>query len=64
MSPSIIANYVYELAREYNQFYHEYSILNENDLLKRDFRIILSDEVAGVILSSMWLLGIDMPERM
>lgn len=64
MNPSVIANYVYELAREYNQFYHEYSILTEVELNRRDFRIILSEKVSRVILSSMWLLGIEMPERM
>lgn len=64
MNPSVIANYVYELAREYNQFYHEYSILTEEESDRRDFRIILSEKVSGVILSSMWLLGIEMPERM
>jgi len=64
MNPSIVANYVYELAREFNQFYHEYSILSEQDREKRDFRIVLSEKVSTVILSSMWLLGIEMPERM
>jgi len=64
MNPSLIANYVYELAREYNQFYHEYSILGETDTEKRDFRIILSEKVSIIINSSMWLLGIEMPERM
>lgn len=64
MNPSVVANYVYELAREYNQFYHEHSILNEPDGERRDFRIHLSSKIAGVICSSMWLLGIEMPERM
>jgi arginyl-tRNA synthetase len=64
MNPSVVANYVYELAREFNQFYHEYSILNEAESVKRDFRIHLSAQVADVIHSSMWLLGIEMPERM
>ncbi len=64
MNPSLIANYVYELAREFNQFYHEYSILTEKDLEKRDFRIVLSEKVSILLISSMWLLGIEMPERM
>ncbi|MFO7574912.1 MAG: arginine--tRNA ligase [Bacteroidales bacterium] len=64
MNPSVIANFVYELAREFNQFYHEHSILNEPESERRDFRIHLSMKVANVIYSSMWLLGIEMPERM
>jgi len=64
MNPSVIANYVYDLSREYNQFYHEFSILSEPDSLRRDFRIMLSEEVAGVIEKGTWLLGIEMPERM
>jgi arginyl-tRNA synthetase len=63
-NPSVIANYVYDLAREYNQFYHEFSILNETIPEKRDFRVLLSGKVAEVIRSSMWLLGIEVPERM
>lgn len=63
-NPSVIANYVYDLAREYNQFYHEFSILNEPVPDKRDFRVLLSGKVAEVIWSSMWLLGIEVPERM
>ena len=63
-SPSCIANYVYDLVREYNQFYHDYSILREeNEDIKR-LRIILSANVAKVISSGMSLLGIEMPERM
>ncbi|MBE0676284.1 MAG: arginine--tRNA ligase [Bacteroidales bacterium] len=64
MNPSVIANYVYELAREYNQFYHEFSILNEPDIKRRDYRLLLSAKVAEVIKSSMSLLGIEMPGRM
>lgn len=64
MNPSVIANFVYDLSREYNQFYHEYSILNEADNMRRDFRIVLSEAVADVIEKSMWLLGIEMPDRM
>ena len=63
-SPACIANYVYELVREYNQFYHDYSILREaNDNVKR-LRLVLSENVASVIRSGMSLLGIAMPERM
>ncbi|MBN1115869.1 MAG: arginine--tRNA ligase [Bacteroidales bacterium] len=63
-SPAIIANYIYELVKEYNQFYHEHSILKEEDSMKRDFRLVLSENVGKVIKSGMNLLGIDMPERM
>jgi len=63
-SPSLIANYVYELTCEFNRFYHDITILKEEDLNKRDFRIRLSSFTAGVIRNSMWLLGIDVPERM
>lgn len=63
-NPSVIANFVYDLAREYNQFYHDYSILNEPDSARRDFRILLSGKVADTIKAAMWMLGIEMPERM
>ena len=63
-SPSVIANYCYELVKEYNQFYHDYSILRENDENTRAFRLILSQQVAKVIRLGMGLLGIEMPERM
>lgn len=64
MNPSVIANYVYDFAKEYNQFYHEYPILVEQDAVKRDFRILLSAVAAEIVSESMWLLGIEMPERM
>jgi len=64
MSPAIIANYAYELAREYNQFYHEVVILKEDDEVKRNFRIVLSEFTGNVLKSAMALLGIQMPERM
>ncbi|MFO7755788.1 MAG: arginine--tRNA ligase [Bacteroidales bacterium] len=64
LNPSIIANYVYDLAREFNQFYHDYSILGEEDVSVRLFRIRLSDISGETIKRAMWLLGIDMPERM
>ena len=58
------ANYVYELAKEYNQFYHDCSILKEQDTAVRCFRQLLSETVADVIKRGMGLLGIEMPERM
>jgi arginyl-tRNA synthetase len=64
MSPAQIANYVYDLAREFNQFYHEYSVLNEPDPDISRFRLDLSRLTAQVIKTSMGLLGIDVPERM
>jgi arginyl-tRNA synthetase len=63
-SPALIANYVYDLAREFNQFYHDYSILHEADEAVRNFRLILSETTAKVIKSGMELLGIEVPERM
>lgn len=63
-SPAVIANYCYELVKEYNQFYHDHSILAESDEAKRNFRLILSSTVAKVAKSGMGLLGIQMPERM
>ena len=63
-SPSGIAAYAYELAKEYNQFYHDYSILREEDADVKAFRIILTRNVGKVIKSAMNLLGIEVPERM
>ena len=63
-SPALIANYVYDLAKEYNQFYHDYSILKEDDAAVRHFRLLLSKYAAQVIRTAMDLLGIDSPERM
>ena len=63
-SPALIANYSYELAREYNQFYHDFSILGENDPVVRNFRLVLSKVTSEVLKAAMWLLGIEMPERM
>ena len=63
-SPAVIANYVYELVKEYNQFYHEFSILKEEDSELRAFRLALSEVVARTIASGMELLGIEMVERM
>lgn len=64
LSPALIANYVYELAKEYNQFYHEVVILKESDEAKRNFRIALSEFTGNTIKSGMALLGIKVPERM
>jgi len=63
-SPAIVANYVYDLVKEYNQFYHDYSILKEEDTDVRDFRLLLSKYTAQVIRSALDLLGIESPERM
>lgn len=63
-SPSAIANYCYDLVKEYNQFYHDYSILREEDEKKKLFRLVLSANVAKVLRLGMRLLGIEMPERM
>ncbi len=63
-SPSTIANYCYDLVKEFNQFYHDYSILHEEDEKKMVFRLVLSANVAKVIRLGMGLLGIDVPERM
>lgn len=63
-SPALIANYCYDLSKEYNQFYHDFPILGEEDEALRNFRLFLSDVTSGILLSGMWLLGIEMPERM
>jgi arginyl-tRNA synthetase len=63
-SPSCIANYIYDLVREYNQFYHDYSILREENADIKRLRLILSENVSKVIRSGMSLLGIEVPERM
>ena len=63
-SPSLIANYCYDLAKEYNQFYHDFSILGEENNSLRNFRLFLSKVTSEVLYSGMWLLGIEMPERM
>ncbi|MBP3211337.1 MAG: arginine--tRNA ligase [Prevotella sp.] len=63
-SPSGIANYVYELTKVFNQFYHDYSILNEPDEAKKQMRLVLARNVAKIIRNGMSLLGIEVPERM
>lgn len=63
-SPALIANYVYDLVKSYNSFYHDFSILKEENEEVRAFRLVLSQSVAKVIKLGMSLLGIDVPERM
>lgn len=63
-NPALIANFLYELVKEYNQFYHDYSILKEENTDLRNFRLVLSSAIAEVIKNGMALLGIEVPERM
>ena len=63
-SPAVICNYAYDLACDFNSFYHDLSILNEKDEAKRALRLLLAKNVAKVLNSAMSLLGIEMPERM
>ena len=63
-TPSVIANYVYDLVKEFNQFYHDYSILREEDEAVKRFRLVLSANVAKIIRLGMGLLGIEVPDRM
>ena len=63
-NPSCIANYCYDLVKEYNQFYHDFSILHEEDENKKTFRLVLSAEISKIIRTGMGLLGIEVPERM
>ncbi|MCQ2231763.1 MAG: arginine--tRNA ligase [Paludibacteraceae bacterium] len=63
-SPALIANYVYDLVKQYNSFYHDFSILKEENEQMKQFRLLLSQKVAGVIKTGMGLLGIEVPERM
>ena len=63
-SPAVIANYIYELVKEYNQFYHDFYIIREENEALRHFRLVLSKSVSQVIKSGMKLLGIEVPERM
>ncbi len=63
-SPALIANYIYDLVKSYNQFYHDCSILKEEDEAKRSLRLELSRQTANVVKTGMGLLGIDVPERM
>lgn len=63
-SPSLIANYTYDLVKEYNQFYHDFSILKEENADLKNMRLVLSANVAKVIKSAMSLLGIKVPSKM
>ena len=63
-SPALIANYTYDLVKEYNQFYHDFSILHEVDEQLKVFRLVLSANVAKIVKEGMGLLGIEVPERM
>ena len=63
-NPSCIANYCYELVKEYNQFYHDFSVLKEEDKTKQQVRLMLSAAVGQVVKNGMGLLGIEVPERM
>lgn len=63
-SPAIIANFIYDLAKEYNQFYHELPIMFEEDVDKRAIRLLISRVTGSIIKNGMWILGINVPERM
>ena len=63
-SPSGIANYCYELTKEFNQFYHDYSILGADSADEKAVRLVLAQNVAKTIKNGMALLGIEVPERM
>lgn len=63
-SPALIANYVYELSKEYNSYYHDYPILRETNAAKQTMRLTLSESVARIIADGMSLLGIGVPQRM
>lgn len=63
-SPALIANYVYDLVKDFNSFYQNVSILGEEDAVKRDFRVLLCRKIGEIIASSFSLLGIQVPERM
>jgi arginyl-tRNA synthetase len=63
-SPALVANYMYELVKEYNSFYQSVSILGEQNQIQKNFRVQLSAQVANVVKSGFGLLGIQVPERM
>lgn len=63
-NPALIANYIYDLVKEFNQFYHDYSILREENVDIKNFRLMLSENVACIVKSGMSLLGIEVPDRM
>jgi arginyl-tRNA synthetase len=64
MSPAMIANYCYELAKLFNQYYHDFPMLREENVVERNKRITISEEVAVILKRGMGLLGIGVPERM
>ncbi|NOQ27199.1 MAG: arginine--tRNA ligase [Bacteroidales bacterium] len=64
LSPAQIANYIYDLVKEFNQFYHDHHIMSEEDKNIREFRLFLSKQVGEIIKSGMELLGINVPDRM
>lgn len=63
-SPAVVASYCYDLAKEFNQYYHDYSFIKEENKIERNKRITIAQEVAHIIKQAMSLLGIDVPERM
>ena len=63
-SPALIANYAFDLAKSFNQFYHDFSILKESDTNLASFRLMLASKTGETIAHAMNLLGIEMPERM
>jgi arginyl-tRNA synthetase len=63
-SPALVANYLYELAKEFNQFYQEFSILKEEDQQRKLFRLQLSQSTADLLANAASLLGMGMPEKM
>jgi arginyl-tRNA synthetase len=63
-SPALIANYIYELVKEFNQFYHEFPIIIEENADIRNLRLVIAENVGKTIKTGMKLLGIDVPERM
>ncbi|MDR0667852.1 MAG: arginine--tRNA ligase [Prevotellaceae bacterium] len=63
-SPALIANYAYELAKEFNQYYHEVSVLHEPDYALKTQRLLLLQQIAGVLKTAMGILGMEAPERM
>ena len=63
-NPALLANYSFELAKEYNQFYHDNPILRDDNIVRRDFRLMMSGMIGRIIKSAMGLLGIEVPERM
>lgn len=63
-SPAVLGNYAYELAKEFNQFYHDFSILKEDDAALKNFRLFLAKQCGEAIKNAMGMLGVEMPERM